>query len=132
MLKRAAVLFLAVLLVVGNYSFVSASATVNGETLQEKPQKKPGEKLGKTVDPDKDVRVIVEMEDLASIEKTTQKVVMFHSLQDNDKQQLQNEAKAKQQTVKSKRETNDIRATYLQEFTAGVNGFIAKVKQGDL
>src|SRR5699024_6029148 len=72
------------------------------------------------------------MQEPAPIEKATQKGVMFHSLQDNEKQQLEKAAKAKQQTVKSKMQTNNIKATYLQEFTAVVNGFSAEVKQGDL
>lgn len=130
MFKRMAVLLLAFLLVVGNFSLVSANA--NTETLQEKPQKKHEEKLGETDDLDKDVRIIVEMEDPAPIEKATQKGVMFNSLQDDEKQELEQAAKTKQQSVKSKMETDDIEATYLQEFTTVVNGFSAEVKQGDL
>lgn len=130
MFKRIAVMLLAVLLIMGNFSSPIANANTDG--LQEKPQNKQGEKLNETDDPDKDVRVIVEMQEPAPIEEATQKGVTFHSMQDNEKQQLEKAAKAKQQTVKSQMETNDINATYLQEFTTVINGFSAEVKQGDL
>ncbi|MBM7600189.1 lactocepin [Virgibacillus halotolerans] len=131
MLKRIAVLLLAILLAVGNFSYASASTT--GKTFDKEVQKKPTtEKLGETEDPDKEVRIIVEMEEAAPIEKATKKGVMFHSLKENEKQQLEKAAKAKQQSVKKKMKTDKIEATYLQEFTAVVNGFSAEVNQGDL
>src|SRR5699024_6283409 len=110
----------------------SANAIVDGKGLQEKPQRKSGEKLEETIDPDKKVRVIVEMEGLAPIEKATKKGVMFHSLQDSEKQQLEKAAQAKQKKVKSEMETNNIKTTYLKEFTTVMNGFSAEVKVGDL
>lgn len=133
MFKRIAVLLLAILLVVGNFTYASASPS--GKTLPEKALKKnkpTTENIGETVDPDKDIRVIVEMKDEAPIEKATKKGVLFHSLKETEKDQLEKAAKAKQKTVKSKMKTKKVEAKYLQEFTAVVNGFSAEVKQGDI
>lgn len=131
MLKRIAIMLVAILLVAGNYSYASASPTE--KTFNEKVEKKAStEKLGETEDPDKQVRIIVEMEEPAPIEKATQKGVLFHSLKENEKQQMEKSAKAKQKSVKQKMKTDKVEATYLQEFTTVVNGFSAEVKQGDL
>lgn len=131
MFKRFSVFLLAFLLVVGNFSYASASPTI--KTLPGNPEKKADtEKLEETDDPDKEVRVIVEMEDPAPIEKATQKGVMFHSLQETEKDQLEKEVKEKQKTVKSKMKSSNVKAKYLQEFTVVVNGFSVEVKQGDL
>src|SRR5690625_5803606 len=76
MFKRFSVFLLAFLLVVGNFSYASASPTI--KTLPGNLEKKADtEKLEETDDPDKEVRVIVEMEDPAPIEKATQKGVML-------------------------------------------------------
>src|SRR5690625_7001064 len=72
------------------------------------------------------------MEDPAPIEKATQKGVMFHSLQETEKDQLEKEAKEKQKTVKSEMKSSNVDAKHLQEFTVVVNGFSTEVKQGDL
>ncbi|UJL47231.1 S8 family serine peptidase [Virgibacillus sp. NKC19-16] len=132
MLKRIAALLLAVLLVAGNFSFASATS-ITGKTFDGNVTKKSNtEKLEETEDPDKDVRVVVEMEDEAPIEKATQRGVTFNSLQETQKQELENEAKAQQESVKQQMTTDQVEATYLQEFTAVMNGFSAEVKQGDL
>src|SRR5690625_2763893 len=131
MFKRFSVFLLAFLLVVGNFSYASASPTI--KTLPGNLEKKADtEKLEETDDPDKEVRVIVEMEDPAPIEKATQKGVMFHRLQESEKDQLEKEAKEKQKKVKSKMESSNVKAKHLQEFTVVVNGFSTEVKQGDL
>ncbi|WP_373895297.1 S8 family serine peptidase [Virgibacillus sp. CBA3643] len=132
MLKRIAVLLLAILLVVGNFSFTSATS-ITGKTFDGSVSKKSNtENLEETEDPDKDVRVVVEMEDEAPIEKATQKGVTFNSLQETEKQELEDEAKAQQESVKQQMTTDQVEATYLQEFTAVINGFSVEVKQGDL
>ncbi|MBY7142656.1 S8 family serine peptidase [Virgibacillus sp. NKC19-3] len=132
MVKRIAVLLLAILLVVGNFSFASATS-ITGKTFDENVTKRANtENLEETEDPDKDVRVVVEMAEESPIEKATEKGVTFNSLQETQKRQLENEAKAKQQSVKQQISTDQVEATYLQEFTAVINGFSAEVKQGDL
>lgn len=131
MFKRVATFLLAILLVVGNFTYVSANPMI--KTLPDQTEKKlTSEKIEETVDPDQDVRVIVEMEEPAPIEKATQQGVMFHSLKETEKEEMQEEAKQKQQSVKQNLQANNVKATYLQEFTVVVNGFSAEVKQGDL
>lgn len=134
MFKRISLFLLAVLLVVGNFTYASAATpgpTI--KTLQDNTEKKSDrDTLVETDDPDKEVRVIVELEELAPIEKAIQKGVTFHSLQESEKEQLEKQAKAKQKKVKSTLSSSNIKANYLQEFTAVVNGFSAEVKQGDL
>lgn len=134
MLKRVTVVLLAVILACSNYFYVSA-AEINGKTLQqntEKKVKKDPEKLKETVDPDKEVRVIVEMKEAAPIEKATKKGVMFHSLKVTEKNQLQKAARQEQKTVKDSMKSKKIKADYLQEFTTVVNGFSVEIKQGDI
>jgi lactocepin len=122
------------LLVLGNFSFVSAT----GQPLQTLPQQAEGktdlvsEDLKETEDPNEKLRVIVEVEDEAPIEIATKRGVTFNSLADSEKQQLENEAKAQQNTIKSEMESKQVEADYLQEFTTVVNGFSAEVKQGDI
>ncbi|MGY0692504.1 S8 family serine peptidase [Virgibacillus sp. FSP13] len=132
--KRMAVFVLVVLLAFSNYFSVSA-AEITGKTLQQKTEKKgnpDSKKLKETKDPNKEVRVIVEMEEEAPIEKATKKGVTYHSLTETKKDQLEQAAKAEQKTVKDKMKTKKVEATYLQAFTAVVNGFSAEVKQGNI
>ncbi|MTW85226.1 S8 family serine peptidase [Virgibacillus dakarensis] len=134
MLKRISVVILALLLAFSNYFYVSA-AEITGKTLQQHTEKKvkpDAKKLKETTDPNKEVRVIVELKEAAPIEKATKKGVTFNSLQETEKNQLQQAAKQEQKTVKDKMKTEKIEADYLQEFTTVVNGFSAEVKQGDI
>jgi lactocepin len=134
MCKRIGFIFLAIMLVIGNFSFVSAT----GQSLQTLPQQvkeKPdlaSEELKETEDPNKELRVIVEVEDDAPIEIATKRGVTFNSLADSEKQQLEQEAKAQQNAIKNEMEDIQVEANYLQEFTTVVNGFSAEVKQGDI
>ena len=69
MFKRISLFLLAVLLVVGNFTYASAATpgpTI--KTLQDNTEKKSDrDTLVETDDPDKEVRVIVELEELAPI-----------------------------------------------------------------
>src|SRR5699024_2452532 len=133
MFKRISIFLLALLLIVGNFTYVSANTGPTVKTLPETLEKKgETDKLKQTEDPDKEVRVVVELSDLSPIEKATKKGVTFNSLKETEKQQLEKQAKAKQKTVKSKIKSSNVKMNYLQEFTTVVNGFSAEMKQGDL
>src|SRR5699024_7544205 len=94
MFKRIAVFLLSILLVVGNFSYVSANATT--KTLPGNIEKKPiPEKLEETIDPDQEVRVVVEMEEAEPIEKATQQGVQIHRLKETEKQRHEKAKKEK-------------------------------------
>lgn len=131
MFKRIAVLLLIFLLAFGNFSYASAM----GKTLPQISQKKANsstEDLKETTDPDKEIRVIVEMEDNTPIEIATKKGVMFQSLKKTEKKKLEKAAKAKQKAVKDEIKKKKVEVNYLQAFTTVVNGFSAEIKQGDM
>ncbi len=131
MIKRIGFIFLAILLVLSNFSFVSAAGQALPQQLKERPNLLSGE-LKETEDPNKKLRVIVEVDDEAPIEIATKKGMTFNSLAENEKQQMEREAKAKQEVIKDEMKGKQVEADYLQEFTTVVNGFSAEVKQGDI
>jgi lactocepin len=131
MFKRIGFILMAMLLVLSNFSFVSAAGQALPQQLTEKPDLLSGD-LKETEDPNQTVRVIVEVDDEAPIETATKKGMMFNSLAENEKQQLEREAKAKQEAIKGEMENKQVKADYLQNFTTVVNGFSAEVKQGDI
>ncbi|WP_010648288.1 S8 family serine peptidase [Oceanobacillus massiliensis] len=129
MLKRVGTLLLVILLVFSNFSAVSASSAT--PKLQKK-EDLSSEDVKETVDPNDEVRVLVEMEDEAPIKKATKKGVKYDKLAKSEKKSLEKAAKAKQKTVKDKIKDKRIDAEYINEFTAVVNAFSAEVKQGDI
>ncbi|WP_188455517.1 S8 family serine peptidase [Virgibacillus oceani] len=134
MLKRASVVLLVLLLAFSNFMYVGA-AEITGKTLQqtiEKKAKPNKQKLKETTDPNKEVRVIVELEQEAPIEKATKKGVTYNSLKQPEKNKLQKAAKDSQKEVKDKMKSKKIEADFLQEFTTVINGFSVEVKQGDI
>lgn len=131
--RHLSIVLLAFLLVVGNFSFVSAF----GHNLSEKglDTSKPAvdtENLAETDDPDKDVRVIVEMEEEAPIQIATFSGKKYEDLDKSERQSLEQQAKTKQLEVKDDMEKENIKAKHIQEFTTVVNGFSTEMKQGDI
>lgn len=125
---------IALLLAFSNYFYVSA-AEHTGEPIQQNMGKKGTSdltNLKETKDPDKEVRVIVELEKDAPIEIATKKGVTYKSLKETKKNKLQKAVRKQQKLVKEKIETKKIDANYIHQFTTVINGFSAKVKQGDL
>src|SRR5699024_2901337 len=134
MFKRVSFVLLAFLLAFTHFFHVSA-AEITSKTLQENTEKKintESKKLKETIDPDEEVRVIVELKEDAPIKKATEKGVTFKSLKPTEKKELQNQAKQAQKSVKNEMNTEKIEADYLEEFSTVVNGFSAEVKQGDI
>ncbi|MCC2250612.1 S8 family serine peptidase [Virgibacillus sp. AGTR] len=130
MLKRSFIILFVLLLAFSNFSTASAMGQLSGQT--KKKADLTSEKLTETGNPDKEVRVIVEVKDKPAIEVATKKGIKFNSLAESEKKKLEIDAKAKQKTIKSEMKQQKVEAKYLQEFTTVVNGFSAEVKQGDL
>ncbi|MFD2627973.1 S8 family serine peptidase [Oceanobacillus kapialis] len=131
MRNKVAIIFLAVLLVFSNFAMVSAAEKTLPQSAKKKDKPKTTE-MKETEDPDKEVRVIVEMNDEAPIEKATKRGIMFNKMAESEKKNLTKAAKAQQKAVKDEMKEKKVEAKYLQEFTTVVNGFSAEVKQGDL
>ena len=132
MLKRIAIVFLAVLLALGNFTVASAMGV---QSLPDNAQKKVSptkEKLKETVDPEEELRVIVEMEEEAPILKATRLGIKYENMKKTERKKLEKAAKAKQNAVKDTMKSKDVSAKFLQEFTSVVNGFSAEVKQKDI
>ncbi|MFC4025009.1 S8 family serine peptidase [Oceanobacillus longus] len=129
MLKRVGASLLVVLLVFSNFSF--ASAMVKTAPLQKK-ENLTTEEIKETVDPNEQLRIIVEMKDEAPIINATKKGVKYDKLAKSEKKKLEKAAKAQQKAVKDKMKGKNVNATYLEEFTAVVNAFSAEVKRNEI
>ncbi|GGK04352.1 hypothetical protein GCM10007063_28370 [Lentibacillus kapialis] len=133
-MKRISVVLIAFLLAFSHFFHVSA-AEMTGKRLQENTEKKvntESKSLKETTDPDKEVRVIVELKADAPIEKATKKGVTFNKLKPTEQEKMQAQAKQAQKTVKNTMNSKKIKANHLQEFSTVVNGFSTEVKQGDI
>lgn len=135
MLKRISVISLASLVAFGSSSF----ALTGGISQQQLDLQKP--LLTKTnllatsqpdMDPNKVVRVIVELDGNTPVESATIKGVKYDKLSKVERKQLESAAKNKQKAAKDKIKQEDINIEYLQDFNAIVNGFSANVKFGDI
>lgn len=128
MLKRIGVLLVIFLMAFSQTVFASDELTSKPE-LQRKNLK--ADELEPTIDPEEEVRAIVEVEGGAPIEKATKKGVKFGSLSVDEKKQLLNKAKAMKKGVKSAMKGKNINAKSLQEFNAVMNGFSVEVPYKD-
>src|SRR5690625_4820801 len=115
LLKRISVVFIAFLLIIGNFTAASAfeNTLASKKQLQEKPVLETN-KLSETDDPDKEVRVIVEMEDEAPIQAATFKGKKYVDLDKAKKENLEKAAKAKQQSVKDSMQKEKVSAKHLR------------------
>lgn len=123
-------------MLVGNAAY--AASPITPESLN---QQKPSSLLGKEnvkasdlkdIDPNQEVRVVVELDGDAAIEIATKKGVRYEKLTKAEQKKLKNEAKAKQKTIKDNLRKQKVNAEYLQEFTTVMNGFSAKVKFSEI
>lgn len=129
--KRLTILFVAFLLVFSNFTF--AAAMVKELPNQAKQRTNlVSEDFKETVDPEADVRVIVEIEDKAPIEIATQRGLKYEKLGKSEKNKLEKAAKVKQKAVKTKIKEENITTKELQEFTTVINGFSVEIKQADI
>ena len=88
--------------------------------------------LKPTVDPNKKVRIIVELKSAPSITYATKKGVKFSELSLSTKKSLEQTALDKQNDVKNEISKKDVSASYINSFTTVVNGFSAEVKYKDI
>jgi lactocepin len=84
------------------------------------------------MDPNKEVRVIVELNGNTPVETATIKGLKYDKLTKSERKQLESAAKNKQKAAKDKIKQENIQIEYLQDFNAIVNGFSANVKYGDI
>ena len=135
MKKRITAILLVLLLAIGSSGF----ATTGGITPQQLDVQKPTLPKSnlvatdlKDVDPNKEVRVIVEVDGTTPVETATKKGVKYDKLSKGERKQLEKAAKNQQKAAKDKIKDKKITIAYEQEFNAVVNGFSAKVKYGDI
>ncbi|CDQ38351.1 S8 family serine peptidase [Virgibacillus salexigens] len=129
-IRRTILILFVFLLTFSNFSTVNAISQLSGQALKKTELSK--DKLNATEDPDKEVRVIVEVDDQPAIEVATKRGITFNSMAESEKKKLEVDAKKKQKTIKSEMTQQKVEAEYLQEFTTVVNGFSAEIKQGDI
>lgn len=138
MVKRLSIVFLACLLVFGNFPLMAfASGNTKGmvRDLPNQVQEKPNltaEEFEETTDPEEEVRVIVELEEEAPIQIATQKGVQYSDLSKSEKNRLERAVLAQQKRVKDNIKRQNIDITELQEFTTVINGFSLEVKFEDI
>lgn len=135
MLKKISAILLILLLAFSG----SGLAVTGGITPEQLNAQKP--ELNKSnlkatdlpnMDPEKEVRVVVEMDGDAPVEVATKKGKKYDKLSKNERKQLEKAAKDQQKAAKDKIKGKKVNIKYEQEFNAIVNGFSAKVKYGDI
>jgi lactocepin len=133
--KRITALLLVLLLAFSGSAFAFTGAITPAQLDAQKPT------LDRTnlkatnlhnIDPDKEVRVVVEMEGDAPVEVATKKGKKYDELSKGERKQLEKDAKNKQKAAKDKIKGKKINIKYEQEFDAVVNGFSGKVKYADI
>lgn len=133
--KRITALLLVLLLAFSGSAFAFAGAITPAQLDAQKPT------LDRTnlkatnlhnIDPDKEVRVVVEMEGDAPVEVATKKGKKYDELSKGERKQLEKAAKNKQKAAKDKIKGKKVNIKYEQEFDAVVNGFSGKVKYADI
>ncbi|MGJ9458154.1 S8 family serine peptidase [Oceanobacillus sp. CF4.6] len=129
MLKRIGASLLVFLLVFSNFSF--ASAMVKTAPLQ-RQENLVTDEIKETVDPNEQLRIIVELKDEAPVIHATKKSVKYDKLAKSEKKKLEKAAKAQQKAVKDKMKGKNVNATFLEEFTAVVNAFSAEVNMNEM
>ncbi|WP_226681957.1 S8 family serine peptidase [Sutcliffiella horikoshii] len=135
MFKRISTILLVVLFVFANSSFAFTGGFTPLQLNAQKPDLQKTNILAtdlQDVDPNKEVRVIIELDGDAPVEVATKKGVKYDNLSKGERKQLEKAAKDKQKAAKGKIKGKKVDIEYLQEFNAIVNGFSAKVKYGEI
>ncbi|WP_142827175.1 S8 family serine peptidase [Planococcus soli] len=81
-------------------------------------------------DPEKEVRVIIELEEAPAIENATERGVLYKNLPENQKESLEAAVVSGQDSVQLSIASIAPRITYLENFTTVFNGFSAEVEAG--
>lgn len=129
MLKRSLAILLILLVTCGSAVFgIGNSQAVS---LDKSNKVKPT-KVQPNVDPNKDVRVFVEMTGDPGIEYAKQKGVKYNKLSKQERKSVEDKALAEQKAVKGKMKDKKIKSKEINDVTTIVNGFSADVKYGDI
>ncbi|WP_059172772.1 S8 family serine peptidase [Bacillus sp. FJAT-27445] len=135
MSKRITAIIFVFLLAFGNSGFASIGNVTPEQLDLHKPTLQKSNLTAtdqQSVDPDKEVRVIVELDGSAPVETATKKGVKYDKLAKAERKQLEKAAKDKQKAAKDNINGKKLGIKYEQEFNAIVNGFSAKVKYSDI
>ncbi len=135
MAKRITALLLVLLLAFSGSGFAFTGGFIPKQLDAQKPASEITNREATdvpNVDPDQEVRVVVEMDGDAPVEVATKKGKKYDKLSKGERKQLEKAAKNKQKAAKDKIKGKKVNIKYEQEFDAIVNGFSGKVKHGDI
>ncbi|TWT07016.1 S8 family serine peptidase [Planococcus sp. CPCC 101016] len=127
-MKKLLVFFGILLLLMSSLGGFSSSQAVAAP----EPEVKLAQTLLKPESPKEKVRVIIELKEEPTIEAATKKGMLYKELPENEKQQIEAAAIAKQETVQTAITNVAPAIDYLQTFTAVFNGFSAEVEAGQV
>ncbi|MBT2571999.1 S8 family serine peptidase [Planococcus sp. ISL-110] len=116
------------------FGLTGVSAAVNSSDVPNVELKKgelevPG-KFVNPEDPEKQVRVIIELEKAPAIESATEKGVLYKNLPENQKESLEAAVVTGQDSVQLSIASIAPQITYFENFTTVFNGFSAEVEAG--
>ncbi|MCC3356106.1 S8 family serine peptidase [Bacillus sp. REN16] len=135
MAKRVTLLLLVLLLAFSGSGFALTGGFVTKQLDAQKPTSEITDREATdlpNIDPDQEVRVVVEMDGDAPVEVATKKGKKYDKLSNGERKQLEKAAKNKQKAAKDKIKGKKVNIKYEQEFDAIVNGFSGKVKFADI
>src|SRR5699024_4716249 len=129
LLKRISVAFIAFLLIIGNFTTVSAveNTLPSKKQLQEKPVLET-DKLSETDDPATEIGVIHYTENAVTTQAAKLKATKYDDLDTGKKENMDKTAKAKTEFVKHSMEKEKVYTNHLPAITSVVNGFSAEIK----
>lgn len=134
MFKRITAILLVLLLSIGHSSFAMTGLTPHQLDTQKPSIKSLNLQTSDFVEmePEEEVRVIIELDGDAPIETATKKGVKYEKLAKSERKGLEIAAKNKQKNAKNKIRGKKVNIEYLHEFNTVVNGFSANIKYGDI
>ncbi|EIM05051.1 S8/S53 family peptidase [Planococcus antarcticus DSM 14505] len=116
------------------FGLTGVSAAVNSSDVPNVELKKGELNIPETFvnpeDPEKEVRVIIELEKAPAIENATEKGVLYKNLPENQKETLEAAVVTGQESVQLTIASIAPRIAYLENFTTVFNGFSAEVEAG--
>ena len=118
------------------FGLTGVSAATNSSDVPNVELKKGELNLPETLanpkDPDKKVRVIIELDKAPAIESATEKGVLYKNLPEKQKETLEAAVVTGQESVQVSIASVAPRITYLENFTTVFNGFSAEVEAGQV
>lgn len=112
----------------GLHSTSAKSLTSLPTIQQEKPETPISESLLNPADPDEKVRIIVELEGEAAIEKATEEGILYKQLKPSERESIEKSVEDEQQKIKNSLKAATPSIKYIENFTVVFNGFSAEVE----